>query len=63
MLGNKLITNQTGPDGQLVKKVLIHEGITFTSKNEKYFAIVMDRDHQGPVIIASPQVCHHNLSN
>jgi len=35
--------------------VLIHEGIFFTPQNEKYFAIIMDRAHQGPVIVASPQ--------
>jgi succinyl-CoA synthetase beta subunit len=52
MLGNKLITNQTGPEGQEVAKVLVHEGITF--KKETYFAILMDRAYNGPVIVASP---------
>jgi len=31
----------------------VHEGITFTK--EYYFAILMDRAHNGPVIVASPQ--------
>jgi len=53
MFGNHLITNQTGPEGQLVQKVLVHESINF--KRELYFAILMDRVHQGPVIVASPK--------
>jgi len=53
MFGNSLVTKQTGPEGQLTSKVLIHEGITFNK--ELYFAILMDRDHNGPVIVASQQ--------
>lgn len=51
MLGNILITHQTGPQGQPCNTVLINEGISIES--EKYFAILMDRKHQGPVIVAS----------
>ena len=51
MLGYKLITHQTGPEGQLCEKVLINEGITIDS--EKYVAILMDRAANGPVIVAS----------
>jgi len=53
MFGNRLITKQTGPEGQLVQKVLVHEGISFD--RELYFAIIMDRAYNGPVIIASRQ--------
>jgi len=53
MLGNRLITNQTGPEGQLVQKVLVHEGINFN--RELYLAILMDRAYNGPVIVCSPQ--------
>jgi succinyl-CoA synthetase beta subunit len=53
MFGNYLITKQTPPAGQLVKKVLVHEGISFD--RELYFAILMDRQHHGPVIVASLQ--------
>lgn len=53
MLGHNLITKQTGPDGQHVKKLLVHEGITFD--RELYFAILMDRSHGGPVLVASKQ--------
>lgn len=53
MLGNTLVTIQTGAEGQKVNNVLINEGINI--KSEKYFAILMDRKYQGPVIIASSQ--------
>lgn len=53
MFGANLITKQTGPEGQLCQKVLVHEGISFD--RELYFAILMDRAHNGPVIVASLQ--------
>lgn len=53
MLGNSLITKQTGPEGQVCKQVLIHEGIFFD--DEYYFAILMDRAFDGPVIVASKE--------
>jgi succinyl-CoA synthetase beta subunit len=53
MLGHRLITKQTPKQGVLVNKVLIAESITF--KNEKYFAILMDRASQGPIMVASSQ--------
>ena len=53
MLGNSLVTKQTPPEGQQVKKVLVHESINFTA--EKYFAIVMDRAYGGPVLVVSKQ--------
>jgi len=55
MLGHKLSTKQTTGDGVLVNRVMIAESLTFNSSNEKYFAIVMDRAAQGPVMVASPQ--------
>lgn len=53
MLGNTLVTLQTGEAGQQVNTVLVNEGITINS--EKYFAILMDRLYNGPVIVASSQ--------
>jgi len=53
MLGNNLITKQTGPEGQPVHKVLVHEGLFFDT--ELYLAILMDRAYGGPVIVASRQ--------
>lgn len=53
MIGSSLITAQTGPEGQPCKQVLIHEGISFD--RELYLAILLDRAHNGPVMVASPQ--------
>lgn len=53
MLGAKLVTKQTGPEGQLCAKVLVNEGIDI--KRETYFAILLDRAHGGPVVVASTQ--------
>lgn len=53
MLGNRLVTNQTGPEGALVEKVLVHEGVQF--QRELYFALLMDRAYGGPVMVYSKQ--------
>jgi succinyl-CoA synthetase beta subunit len=53
MLGQTLVTHQTGPEGQQVRTVLVNEGISI--KSEKYLAILMDRASNGPVIVASAQ--------
>ena len=53
MLGQTLVTHQTGPEGQVVNTVLVNEGITIT--NEMYFAILLDRSYNGPVIVASSE--------
>lgn len=53
MLGHKLTTKQTGPEGTLVSKVMIAQSIDL--KRETYFAILMDRAFSGPVMVASPQ--------
>lgn len=52
MLGNKLITKQTPKEGIEVQKIMIAESVTI--KRETYVSIVMDRQHNGPVIVASP---------
>jgi succinyl-CoA synthetase beta subunit len=51
MLGNTLVTNQTGLEGRLVRKILVAESVQI--EKELYFAVVMDRACNGPVIIAS----------
>jgi len=53
MLGNHLVTKQTGPSGAAVNKIMIAESIDLGK--ELYFAILMDRQSQGPVMVASPQ--------
>ncbi|XP_055640336.1 succinate--CoA ligase [GDP-forming] subunit beta, mitochondrial [Toxorhynchites rutilus septentrionalis] len=52
MVGAKLITKQTPKDGILVKKVMVADSINIV--RETYLSIVMDREHNGPVLIASP---------
>ena len=51
MLGNRLITKQTPPEGIPVSKVMVAEAIDIT--RETYFCILMDRESNGPVIVAS----------
>jgi succinyl-CoA synthetase beta subunit len=51
MLGSRLVTHQTGPEGRLVKRVLIEEGLRI--KNEYYLGIVIDRNASKPVFMAS----------
>ncbi len=53
MLGMKLITHQTGPEGKEVKKVYIEK--TVVIKQEFYLGIVLDRNLEMPVIIASTE--------
>jgi succinyl-CoA synthetase beta subunit len=51
MLGQTLVTVQTGEAGKLVSKVLV--GQSKDIARELYFAIVLDREAQAPVVIAS----------
>jgi len=52
MIGNRLITKQTPASGIPVSKVMVAEAIDIT--RETYFCILMDREYNGPVIVASP---------
>lgn len=51
ILGMNLVTHQTGPEGRLVKKVLVEEGMEI--KKELYLGITIDRVSSRPVFIAS----------
>jgi succinyl-CoA synthetase beta subunit len=53
MLGQVLVTHQTGPEGKLVSKVLIAEAVDIS--RELYFAILLDRATSAPVVIASTE--------
>ncbi|MCJ1227097.1 Succinate--CoA ligase [ADP-forming] subunit beta, mitochondrial [Toensbergia leucococca] len=53
MIGHKLMTKQTGAAGRLCNSVYICE--RKFARREFYLAILMDRQSQGPVIIASSQ--------
>jgi succinyl-CoA synthetase beta subunit len=51
MLGMTLVTHQTGPEGRVVSRVLIEEGLKMT--RELYVSIVLDRASGKPVVMAS----------
>jgi succinyl-CoA synthetase beta subunit len=53
MLGQTLVTHQTGPEGKLVSKVLIAKSVDITK--EYYFAILFDRQTSRHAIIASTE--------
>ncbi len=53
ILGMHLKTHQTGPEGQLVKRLLIEEGADI--KTELYVGIVIDRVTQKVVVMASSE--------
>jgi succinyl-CoA synthetase beta subunit len=51
MIGMTLVTHQTGPEGRVVSRVLIEEGLKMT--HELYLSIVLDRAAGKPVMMAS----------
>jgi succinyl-CoA synthetase beta subunit len=53
MLGHYLVTNQTGPDGRLVRKIMVAESVEI--QREVYFAILMDRESGVPVVVVSTE--------
>jgi succinyl-CoA synthetase beta subunit len=53
MLGETLVTKQTGEDGRLVRKVMVAEAVEIS--HEYYLAILVDRETSRPVIVASTE--------
>jgi succinyl-CoA synthetase beta subunit len=53
ILGMTLVTHQTGPQGRVVKRLLIEEGADITK--EYYLAVVVDRVLQRAVMMASSE--------
>ena len=53
MVGETLVTHQTGEEGRLVRKVMIAAAVDI--EKEYYLSIIMDRDSGGPVIVASTE--------
>jgi succinyl-CoA synthetase beta subunit len=51
ILGMKLVTHQTGPEGQTVKSVLVEQGMEIAK--ELYLGMVIDRNRSAPVVMAS----------
>ncbi len=55
MLGMTLRTHQTGPEGRVVRRLLIEQGVDLEGAREMYLAAVVDRAAGAPVIMASAQ--------
>lgn len=53
MLGNTLVTIQTGPEGKVVNTVYVEGGLNIA--RELYMGIVVDREAGGPVLIMSTE--------
>ena len=51
ILGMQLVTHQTGPEGQQVRKVLIEEALQI--EQELYLGVTLDRAAERPVLMAS----------
>ncbi len=53
MLGNVLVTKQSGAEGRMVRRVLVEEGMHIAA--EYYLAVLLDRATKAPVFIASAE--------
>ncbi|HUL42169.1 MAG TPA: ADP-forming succinate--CoA ligase subunit beta [Burkholderiales bacterium] len=53
ILGMRLVTHQTGPEGRLVKRLLIEKGADI--RKEFYVAMVVDRASQRAALVASSE--------
>jgi len=53
MLGETLVTKQTGPEGRRVQTLLLAEGVKI--KQEFYLAVLLDRANSRPLIMASTE--------
>src|SRR5207244_4370747 len=53
MLGQVLVTHQTGPAGRVVNKVLVAESVEIT--REIYYAILRERSIAAPMVVASTE--------
>lgn len=53
MIGMTLVTPQTGPEGKLVKRILVEEALDIA--RELYIGIVIDRAKEVPVVMASSE--------
>jgi len=53
MIGMTLVTHQTGPEGKLVRSILVEEALDIA--RELYIGVVIDRAKEAPVVMASPE--------
>ncbi|MDA1278412.1 MAG: ADP-forming succinate--CoA ligase subunit beta [Verrucomicrobia bacterium] len=51
MLGQVLVTKQTGPEGRLISRVLVEQASNI--KSEFYIAVLLDRGSSRPLVMAS----------
>jgi succinyl-CoA synthetase beta subunit len=51
MLGHKLVTPQTGPEGRTVHRLIVEEGLHID--RELYLSLLIDRTTSSPIIMAS----------
>ena len=51
LLGKKLVTNQTGPEGKVVQRIYVEEGTDI--KKEFYLGLVFDRSTESIMVVAS----------
>jgi succinyl-CoA synthetase beta subunit len=52
MIGMRLVTHQTGPEGRIVKRILVEEGLHIA--RELYLGLAIDRAAERPVLMVSP---------
>ena len=55
ILGMTLKTHQTGPEGRVVRRLLIEKGMDLDGAREVYLAVLVDRAESRPVVMASAQ--------
>ncbi len=55
LLGQRLVTHQTGPEGRIVRRLLIEKAVDLSGAREMYCALLIDRAECGPVLLASAQ--------
>jgi len=55
ILGMTLRTHQTGPEGRVVRRLLIEQGMDLAGAREMYLAILVDRATGKPVFMGSAQ--------
>ncbi len=53
ILGKTLVTHQTGPEGKVVQRLLVEQGLAI--KSELYLALVVDRESRRIAIMASTE--------
>ncbi len=51
ILGMQLVTKQTGPEGQKVRRLLVEEAVDID--RELYLSVILDREHGRPLVMAS----------